>query len=183
METDFPVLKPSRRYPPNFNKSRMRHQHKAGEVLSGAYAPANMGHAPCAGCCRSQFTLKGADPVGYGRSLSEMGPAIVVARRMIGPHQRMLVSGVFFVDIQGQSPAGCGHASARPQVFLVQSTMAATSRRSSRVESMAEIDGSRSLGSLPAEFLLDEVVWRQAAPAFMQFIIFLRAAVLPPPFC
>lgn len=48
---------------------------------------------------------------------------------------------------------------------------------------MAEKDGRRPLGSLPAELLLDEVVWRQAAPAFIQFIIFLRAAVLPPPFC
>lgn len=112
-----------------------------------------------------------------------MRPAILVARRMIGPHQRMLVSGIFFVNIQGQSPARCGHASARPQVFFVQSTIAATSRRSSRVESMAEKDGCRALGSLPAEFLLDEVVWRQVGPAFIQFIMFLRAAVLPPPFC
>jgi hypothetical protein len=47
---------------------------------------------------------------------------------------------------------------------------------------MAEKVGCRSMDWFPAELLCGEMVWRLAAPAFIQFIISLRAAVLLPPF-
>jgi hypothetical protein len=37
------------------------------------------------------------------------------------------------------------------------------------------------MGSLPAELLRGVIVWRLAAPVFIQFILSLRAAVLLPP--
>jgi hypothetical protein len=86
---------------------------------------------------------------------------------MIGTHQRMLVSGVFLVDINDKYSPWGGRA---------------TSRRSSKVESMAEKVECRSMDWFPAELLRGEMVWRRAARVFMQFIISLRAAVLLPPF-
>lgn len=47
---------------------------------------------------------------------------------------------------------------------------------------MAEKVGRHSVDWFPAELLRGEMVWRLAAPAFLQFIISLRAAILLPPF-
>lgn len=43
---------------------------------------------------------------------------------------------------------------------------------------MAAKIGCRPMGSFCAELLRGETVWRLAAPAFMQFILSLRAAIL-----
>jgi hypothetical protein len=42
---------------------------------------------------------------------------------------------------------------------------------------MAEKVGCRSMGWFPAELLYGEMVWRLAAPVFIQFILSLRAVI------
>lgn len=42
---------------------------------------------------------------------------------------------------------------------------------------MAEKVGCRSMDWFPAELLRGEMVWRLAAPVFIQFILSLRAAM------
>ena len=92
-------------------------------------------------------------------------------------NQRKLVSGVFLVEIHLWSPACTGMLLPDRDHFPDQSTIAATRRRSSKVESMAEDTICRAMGSLPVGLLRGEIAWRLAAPVVIQFIFSLQAAV------
>lgn len=156
-----------RRYPSNFNESRIKAPAWAGQVMSGAFRCRKVCHAPGAGCGGTEFALEGADPACNRRGRGEVCLARIVADGIFGMHQGVLVGGVFLVDIHRLSPACAGLPGPNHGRFPDQSTIAATRRRSSRVESMAEKVGCRSMDWLPAEFLRGEIVWRLAAPLFI----------------
>ena len=152
----------------------------AGAVMSGAPGRRNLSHAPGAGSRSTEFALKRADPFCNGRSQGKMNLSIIFACGAVGTHQGVLMSGIFLVEIHVRSPACAAVLQPDRGYFLDQSTIAATRRRSSIVESMAEKVIFRSMGSWPATALRGETAWRLAALVLLKLIFSLRAAMWLP---
>jgi hypothetical protein len=105
--TQFPNLKPNRRYPSKFYESKMEITAIAVKVILNTASRRNLGLAPDTSRRSStEFLLERADPARDGGRASKVFDAVVATGRMIGAHQCALVCRIFLVEVQSRSPDG-----------------------------------------------------------------------------